>query len=136
LSRCPKNGNNTKKTETVTVAPTAPTPATRRSERISRQDSDLTRVTKSLRINSGSESDSRSSYELKDLPPLASKYSEDDMEALNVTFEPASNENEVIPNIQGRKYAMLINHLMDILIILILSSSDKHPSRMFSHRSF
>jgi hypothetical protein len=99
--------------ETSQKASKRQTTAPRRSERILKQDSDLTRVTKSLRISSGSSSDSRSSYELKDLPPSSFKYSKEDMEALNVTFVPASNENEVIPNIQGRKYAMLINYLID-----------------------
>ncbi|CAI2188241.1 9552_t:CDS:2 [Funneliformis geosporum] len=87
-----------KKQKTVVAPVVAPT---RHSERIFRQDSGLARATKSLRINSGS--DSRSSYELKDLPPMASKYSEEDMEALNVIFVPASNDNEVIPNIQASR---------------------------------
>ncbi|RGB27840.1 hypothetical protein C1646_717711 [Rhizophagus diaphanus] len=85
-----------KKQKTV-VAPTA---STRRSER---QESDLSlsgATKKSLRISSGSDSEPRSDYEIKDLPPSASKYSEEDMRALNVAFVPASNQNEVIPNIQ------------------------------------
>ena len=45
---------------------------------------------------------SRSSYGLNDLPPSASKFAREDMEALNATFIPAVDENEVIPNVRGK----------------------------------
>ncbi|CAG8480498.1 24581_t:CDS:2 [Dentiscutata erythropus] len=44
---------------------------------------------------------SRSSYDLKDLPSSASKFAEEDVEALNATFKSASNESEVIPDVEG-----------------------------------
>ncbi|CAG8840960.1 4307_t:CDS:2, partial [Gigaspora margarita] len=43
---------------------------------------------------------SRSSYGLKDLPSSASKFTKEDVEALNATFKSASNESEVIPDVE------------------------------------
>ncbi|CAG8751515.1 10883_t:CDS:2, partial [Funneliformis caledonium] len=74
---------------------------TRYSERIARQDSELAGATRDIRISSGSDSGSRSSYDLKDLPSSASRFTEDDLVALNATFIPASNENEVIPDVEA-----------------------------------
>lgn len=72
----------------------------RKSARIASQES-FVGGTSNLRINSGSSSSSRSSYALKDLPSSASKFSREDVEALNATFKSASNESEVIPDVEA-----------------------------------
>ncbi|RGB22925.1 hypothetical protein C1646_729595 [Rhizophagus diaphanus] len=71
--------------------------------RITRQVSDPTR-TRDYSIRSGSSSSSRSSYGLKDLPRYASNFTEDDIGALNATFVPTSNENEVIPAVEATNF--------------------------------
>ncbi|KAF0412270.1 hypothetical protein F8M41_007947 [Gigaspora margarita] len=44
---------------------------------------------------------SRSSYGLKDLPSSASKFTKEDVEALNATFKSAFNESEIIPDVEA-----------------------------------
>ncbi|CAG8649002.1 15261_t:CDS:2, partial [Funneliformis caledonium] len=70
------------------------------SECIFRQYSDLTRAAKSLRISSGSDSRSRSSYDLKDLPSDASKFTEEDIVALNAIFKPADDDKIIMPDVE------------------------------------
>ena len=60
------------------------------------------------KLSPGSSSSLRSSYDLKDLPCSASKFTEENIGALNATFVPASNENEVIPAVEGKNYVVLI----------------------------
>ncbi|CAG8628887.1 5305_t:CDS:2 [Paraglomus occultum] len=67
-------------------------------KRLAREDSVLAGATSNFRLSSGSSS--RSSYGLKDLPSSASKFTFEDIEALNATFKSASNENEVIPDVE------------------------------------
>jgi len=78
--------------------------STRHSERIASQDSDLTRSTKKLKINYDYDSGSRSDYSLKDVPSQASKFTEEDIEAFNATFKPTSDENNFIPDVEGKNY--------------------------------
>ncbi|RGB23470.1 hypothetical protein C1646_728455 [Rhizophagus diaphanus] len=66
----------------------------RRSERVARQVSDLSRVAGNLRI------DSDSDYGLKDLPSRASKFTEEDIGAFNATFVPASDGDDLIPEVE------------------------------------
>jgi hypothetical protein len=93
-----------KKQKTSSIVPT------QQSERIAKQVSDL--ATRNLLICS----DYDSSYGLKDLPSSASKFTEEDVEALKATFQPASNEEDVIPDLEGRNYAVLINSLVDLYL--------------------
>ncbi|CAG8637710.1 8504_t:CDS:2, partial [Paraglomus occultum] len=53
---------------------------------------------------SGSSLSSRYSYGLKDLPSSASKFVKEDMDALNATFIPATDENDVIPNVRATNF--------------------------------
>jgi hypothetical protein len=84
--------------------------------RITRQALDTTR-TIDYSIRSGSSSSSRSSYDLKDLPRFASKFKENDIGALHATFVPASNENEVIPDVEGKNYVMLTILLANLVTL-------------------
>nr|CAG8437062.1 7477_t:CDS:2 [Entrophospora candida] len=75
--------------------------STQHSERIaSSQDSDLTRSTKKLKISYNSNSSSHSDYSLKDVPSQASKFTEEDIVALNATFEPL-DENNFISDVEA-----------------------------------
>ncbi len=78
--------------------------STRHSERIANQDSDLTRSTKKLKISYDSDSSSRSDYSLKDVPSRASNFTEEDIMAFNATFKPTSDENNFIPDVEGKNY--------------------------------
>ncbi len=46
--------------------------------------------------------------DLINLPHSASKFSKEDLKVLNVIFRSASNENEVIPIVEGKNYVVLI----------------------------
>src|SRR5437016_3328942 len=95
--------------------------STRHSERIANQDSDLTRSTKKLKISYDSDSSSRSDYSLKDVPSRASSFREEDRKAFNATFKPTSDENNFIPDVEGKNY---VGYLLSkpMLIIYILPS--------------
>jgi len=71
--------------------------------------------TKSLKISPGSDSSSRSSYGLKDIPSVASRFIEEDMMAFNATFKPADEYGSVIPDVEGKKYE---NNLSEPILII------------------
>ena len=93
-----------KKQKIVENASQSSSAPTRYSERIANQDSDLTRSTKKLKISYDSDSSSRSDYSLKDVPSRASSFREEDRKAFNATFKPTSDENNFIPDVEGKNY--------------------------------
>ena len=104
-----------KKQKIVENASQSSSAPTRYLERIASQYSDLARSTKSLRISSGSDSSSCSSYGLKDIPSVSSRFIEEDMMAFNATFKPADEYGSVIPDVEGKKYE---NNLSEPILII------------------
>lgn len=79
-----------------------------------RQVSDLTLTTSNLRLSS----DSSSSYDLDNIPSLASKFTRRAVEAFNVSFKSAKAQNDVIPDVDSTYYAMLSFFLMNLMLII------------------
>ncbi|RHZ80756.1 hypothetical protein Glove_132g70 [Diversispora epigaea] len=69
-------------------------------------------------------------FSIEDLPPSASKFLEEDLEALRVGFKPALNENDVIPNLSGMNYIiqsiLLTNNTYNLNIVPVTNLPAKY----------
>ena len=90
------SSKSSKKRKNVETESASSSATRQQPKRFAREDSALAGATSNLMISS--------SYDLDNLPSSASGFRKRDMEAMRVSFKPASAESAVIPDLEGTSY--------------------------------